>query len=181
MLLTFERCIRMEAELEKKRLSKIAQEERSRKRTQIVAEAQPRAEDDDRIQGGSQAFPPRTSSPSASRIPCPAPIGADGARDDGLVAMIAGSEGPVVAARFRRQTGENNGVSARSSPIGRPVAVNTLSFDASGAGRGAVEDVAQPRAGPERLSSDGRGSARLGPSSMTEVGARRMGRRGKTW
>jgi len=171
----------MEAVLEKKRLSKIAQEERSRKRTQIVAEAQPRAEDDDRIQGGSQAFPPRASSPSASRIPCPAPHSADSARDEGLAAGIVGSEGPVVAARFQRQTGENNGASARNSPPGRQVAVNTFSFDASGAGRGAVEHVAQPRAGLEGLCSDGRGPARLGPSFMTEVGARREGRRGKTW
>ena len=53
----------MVAELEKKRLKRLADEEGSRKRTQIVADAAP--EDEDRIHGGSQM--PSQQQPAQSR------------------------------------------------------------------------------------------------------------------
>jgi hypothetical protein len=84
---------RMEAELEKKRLKKIAEEERSRQRTQIVADVEP--EDEDGLQPSSSQLPPQRAyssqsllqRPHAQSASRPSVSGVVGSHDEGLVAQ----------------------------------------------------------------------------------------------
>lgn len=162
----------METELEKKRLNKIAQEERSRKRSQIVAEAEPRAEDDDRIHGGSQAQPLRTSSPSTLHIASHAPAsrGPESARRAAGAAeesRMGSNESARAAGRFQPEIRENDGQTARSFPPSGQASTRRLSHGESGAARGAMEQIAPPQAGPLSWRASGR-CTDAGPS-MTEV------------
>lgn len=103
---------RLEAELEKKRLKKIAEEERSRQRTQIVDDAEP--EDEDGLQPSSSQLPPQRASSSQSlplRPPTQSvsrPSASDGVgRNDG--SRDAGSQGLAAAQQARNNLGKSRG------------------------------------------------------------------------